>query len=246
LIDSLMNWVGPLFATVGALVIGGGAITTLAFALFKLLGEKWLSARFDQQLEAYKHAQQKELEELRFKINALLDRTTKLHQREFEVLPEAWARLIDAYGAAMVLASVMQQTPDLDRMSSQHLDEFLATGSLQKWEQAELRQHPKKTDYYRDRIFWRRLDETKNRSRETHIYLRKNGIFIPVDIRKKFDIVDNLIWNVILEREVDEQMKTLPRMRAKADALNRDGENLVKALEEDIQKRLWYSDLIQA
>jgi hypothetical protein len=62
--------------------------------LFKVLGEKWLNAKFEERLAQYKHAQQKEIEQLRFRINSLMDRTTKLHQHEFDVLPEAWSRLM--------------------------------------------------------------------------------------------------------------------------------------------------------
>jgi len=46
-------------------------------------------------LLAYKHEQQKELEHLKFSINAQMDRATKLHQREFEALPEAWSNSTD-------------------------------------------------------------------------------------------------------------------------------------------------------
>ena len=52
---------------------------------------QWLDSKFAERLEAYKHQQQRELEQLRFQINALFDRVTKLHQREFQVLPDAYA-----------------------------------------------------------------------------------------------------------------------------------------------------------
>jgi hypothetical protein len=74
-----------------ALVGGGAAVVTstvaLAYWLFKLFSEKWLTAKFDERLAAYRHQQQKELEELRFKIRSLMDRTTKLYQREFFARP---------------------------------------------------------------------------------------------------------------------------------------------------------------
>lgn len=82
-----------LLKAIGLLVVAAGGLTAIAYAIFKNLGEKWLDARFDERLAAYKHEQQKELEQVRFKITALLDRATKLHQREFEVLPEAWSLL---------------------------------------------------------------------------------------------------------------------------------------------------------
>jgi hypothetical protein len=62
-----------IFAAIGAFILGSGAISAIAFGLFKVLGEKWLNAKFEERLAEYKHAQQKEIEQLRFRINALMD-----------------------------------------------------------------------------------------------------------------------------------------------------------------------------
>src|SRR5258706_7575844 len=88
-----MDFLSNLLATIGAVVIGAGAVGAFAWWLFRLFSEKWLNSKFEERLAAYKHEQQKELEHLKFEINAQMDRATKLHQREFEALPEAWARL---------------------------------------------------------------------------------------------------------------------------------------------------------
>jgi len=90
----------PLVTAIGALVLGGGALTTITYWGFKLLASKWLDSKFAERLQALKHDQQKELEELRLKINTLFDRTTKLHQNEFESLPHAWALINDAHAYA--------------------------------------------------------------------------------------------------------------------------------------------------
>lgn len=82
--------VRSLFALVGLVLGAGGGVAIVAYALLRFFGEKWMNAKFEERLAAFKHAQEKELEELRYKINALLDRTVKLHQKEFDVIPEAW------------------------------------------------------------------------------------------------------------------------------------------------------------
>jgi hypothetical protein len=63
------------------------AMVAAAYAFFQFLGRRWLEARFAERLEKFKHDQNQEIERLRYRINALMDRTTKLHQHEFEVLP---------------------------------------------------------------------------------------------------------------------------------------------------------------
>lgn len=60
----------PYLALLG---IATSAIITIGLASWgavKLVGERWISNRFNEKLEAFKHAQQQELEHLKFQINA--------------------------------------------------------------------------------------------------------------------------------------------------------------------------------
>jgi hypothetical protein len=86
----IVHW---LLAAVG----GGGGCAAVAYLAFKFLATKWLENKFAERLEAYKHQQQKELEQLKFQINASFDRLTKLHQHEFQVLPDAWGVLVRSF-----------------------------------------------------------------------------------------------------------------------------------------------------
>jgi hypothetical protein len=54
--------------TIGGLIMAGGGGAAIAFALFKVFGEKWLNAKFEERLAEYKHAQQKEIEQDGFTI----------------------------------------------------------------------------------------------------------------------------------------------------------------------------------
>lgn len=148
-IFDLMRNVFALTAGVGAVL---AALTGLAFGLFKLFGDKWLTAKFDERLENYKHAQQRELEKLRFTINALMDRTTKLNQHEFEVLPQVWALLSEAYSEAAHFTSPLQSYPDLNRMTPAHLIEFLEKSPLENWQKAELSTQSDKPAHPRKKI----------------------------------------------------------------------------------------------
>ncbi len=120
-----MDIVQKLLSFFGLAAISLGGVAAFAYWLFKLFSDKWLTAKFSQQLEKNKHDQQKELEDLRFEFNKLMDRTVKLHQREFDVLPEAWALLVEAYGITMAVTSSMQQYADVERMNEIQLDAFL-------------------------------------------------------------------------------------------------------------------------
>jgi hypothetical protein len=242
----LYDTLNTLLVAIGGVAVIVTALTAGAYGLFRLFAERWLKSRFDQQLEAFRHAQQKELEELRYKINALLDRALKLHQHEFDTLPDAWSRLNDSWGLALSVISPLQSYPDLDRMSAPQLEQFLASSPLDLWEQDELKGKSQKMDYYRGRIAWRRLAEAREKSRETHIFLRKNGIFILPSIRKKFDVLDEMIWDALVEHETNLTMNAFPRLTQKADALRRQSDALFKELEGEVQSRLWNAESIEA
>jgi hypothetical protein len=87
--------------------IAATAVVAAAYAVFQFLGKRWLEARFAERLEKFKHDQNQEIERLRYRINALMDRTTKLHQHEFEVLPEIWNKLGIAFSATSNFTSRM-------------------------------------------------------------------------------------------------------------------------------------------
>ena len=233
-----------ILKAVGLIVLGGGGLAAIVYSFFRFLGAKWLETKFSERLEAYKHKQQKELEELRFRINSLFDRTTKLHQREFDVLPEAWGQLNDAYWFTRSFTSPLQTYPDLRRMTAAHLEDFLKDCPLTGWQKDELRASEDKTQYYQDAIFWHRLAECRKAARDCHVYLLKSGIFLPADLRRKFKDIEDLIWAAIQEHEM---IKTYPEMRklrdTKEEKLRVDGEKMLEALEADVSGRLWNSTL---
>ena len=115
------------------------AVVAAAYAVFQFLGKRWLEARFAERLERFKHDQNQEIERLRYRINALMDRTTKLHQHEFEVLPEIWDKLGIAFSATSNFTSRMASYPDLDQMGEAQFSEFLAACELFGWQKDELR-----------------------------------------------------------------------------------------------------------
>jgi hypothetical protein len=241
-----MDHLDTLLKTLGALVAAGGGLVAIAYAIFRKFGEKWLDARFEERLAAYKHEQQKELERVRFQISALLDRATKLHQREFEVVPEAWAKLNVANWNVSAFVSPMQSHPDLNRMSAAQLKEFVAACELQEWQKQELLAEPDKTRYYIDQIFWHKLHEAKAASREASIFIATHGIFLPVDIKSRFDALTKLIWEALDEHEFNKRYGTAPLERKKQQALQTEAPPLLKELEALVQGRLWNSERVAA
>lgn len=234
-----MELLSNIFAFVGYLVVGIGAVGTFAWWLFRTFSERWLNAKFEERLAAYKHEQQKELEHLKFSINAQMDRATKLHQREFEALPEAWARLMDAHGVVASLVSRYQSTPDLNRMTGDQLADFLSNSELVEWQRQAVRDAGDKTSAYRNQFEPFKIAKAKKISRKFYLYFRKNGIFVREPIKQQFEQLDQLMLDALTEHQMNFQHKT--REFKSIDRLASEGEKMVKALEGEVQKRLWDS-----
>jgi hypothetical protein len=233
-------------------LFGGGAAVIVAIAgfsywLFKLFSEKWLSAKFHERLEDYKHQQQKELEELRFKINALMDRTTKLHQREFDVLPEVWAKLVLAHGGVRSVTGSFQSYPDLDRMTEAHLTEFLDKCPLDNWEKERIKREPKKSDIYIKAINFHKAFEARKMLADFYRYLRANGIFVRNEIKVEFDAMAALMNATLVEQEVYLQHETRgPDSRKEREQFAKESDGMLKKLEGKVQARLWDSQALDA
>ena len=214
--------------------------TGLATWAFKLFGEKWLSAKFSERLEAYKHAQQKELERLKFNINALMDRTTKLHQYEFDVLPQLWGLLNDAFGHSIRLVSRLQTNPDLDRMEPAQLTEFIESCELAQWQKDKLSAMQRKNDEYFKMIFWHKLNKANKAVIEFNNFYVKNGIFIQSDLKTHFDEIRDMMFEALNEKEFEES-HGVPRegRYEKSDRLWKDGQTKLGEIGALVQNRLW-------
>lgn len=234
-----MDTLDQLSKVVGSIVIVGGGLSVIVYQAFKYLAAKWLDTKFKERLQLLQHQHEDEIEQLRFKISAMLDRATKLHQREFEVLPEAWAKLNDSFWNIRSFVSPIQSYPDIDSMSIPQQNEFIASCLLKDWEKIQLREIEKKNTFYQEKIFWHDLHNAQTKARDAYTYLIKNGIFVDDDIRTKFSTLHDLIWEALTEHQFNEEHHIRPRHREKVQPFMATGENLMKELERVIHERLW-------
>lgn len=234
-----MDSVRLVLEAIGAIIVAGGGIALIVYAVFKHLAVKWLDAQFAERLQSLQHRHQRELEELRFKIAALLDITTKLHQREFDMLPEAWSKLNDAFWEARATTAVARQYPDIEKMNAAHQAEFIDGCRLQSWEKEELRQSERKNEYYQKRIAWHDLSEARKKSRESHIFLLKNGIFFSEELRNAFHRVDDIVWDAVVEHGMNVEHEARSTMHEHITVLMQQGEPLLHELERKMRERLW-------
>lgn len=234
-----MGTVNYLLTLIGYLVVAGGSLSVIVFQVFKHLGGKWLDARFDKRLQELKHQQAQEIEGLRYKVSALLDRAMKLHQREFEVLPESWAKLCDAFWKASAIVTSFRQVHDLNRMGDMHREEFISKSRLHDWQKAEVRDAADKTAKYEEMDFWHTLADAKGACTASSRYLGVQGIFVEPELRKKMDRLNHMIWSALIEAEIGLQIPMHERQRDEGEALRTDGARIRDELEMAIHHRIW-------
>jgi len=146
---------------------------------------------------------------------------------------------MDAYGIIMSLVSPLQSTPDLNRMRQDQLEDFITTSKLPEWQRQLVRDAADKTSAYRNQIEPFKITRARKASRKYYLYFRKNGIFIREPIKQKFDELDELLIAALAEHELNFQTQT--REFKSIGRLSKEGELMVKALEAEVQKRLWDS-----
>lgn len=228
-------------------IVGLGITATVAgsaaYATFKLLGKKWIDARFAERLEKFKHDQSQEIERLRYRINALMDRTAKLHQHEFDVLPGVWQKLTIAFSTTTGFTSRLTKYPDLDGMGEAQLAEFLASSELLSWQRDELRQGHERNRRYQEMIFWHRLQRVAELHADFHNYFISNGIFIQPELKEQIRTLSNMMYDAFREHQLDAENPIPGEGRfAKSDCLRREGDGKLQSIEREIQGRLWESN----
>jgi hypothetical protein len=223
-------------------IAAGGTAGLVTFGLFKWLGQNWMENRFKKSLEAYRHEQNKELEQYKQKVNALFRRITKIHEKEFEVLPIAWQKLMDAYGNVSAIVSVYQEYPNLNVMGESRLKEFLGTSKFSQSHMDEIIEARDKNVAYQNIVFWYILNDALANLNDFHNYLLYNKIFLSSDLFLKFREIDNLLSAALLDiRAAKESPELKLRQKAYRDIKDK-SESIIVEIENLVQKRLHYRE----
>lgn len=238
--------VEPYFAVLGITAVSAAAIVAAAFAGIKWFGERWITAKFSERLEAFKHAQQQEIEHLKFQINASMDRAVKLHQKEFEVVPEAWASLVMTVNTVKAFTSAFQSYADLQRMNADELDEFFEGAEFTKSKINEIRAADDINKAYQEAVFSRGLNKTIATFRDHHTYVLKNAIFMTPDMERRFRELGDFAWDALQEHRIGHELRAEWKDRDKRERFEEEGTRKLNELQSEVQKRLWSGAQIPA
>lgn len=231
------------FQFVGWIVLFSGGGAAIAYALFVFLGKKWIENKFATKLEEYKSAQNRELEDFRYKINTLFNRVLKIHEKEYEVLPEAWAKLHEAKDYISDLVNPFQQYPDFSRLNEAGIRSYLHKLEWEDYQIADLINADDKNEHFIEKIFWHRLKKAQSKFFDFHSYISKNRILLSEALKEQFDKADTLMWDALVKREIGVEAKDYKMKNEAYKMLNKDIEVILVAIEKLVQKRLRYDEV---
>jgi len=193
------------------LVVGGPSVVAALVAtagLWKWLGQKWVEQHFGIRLEKFKAEQQKELEglkseqqkELERLRHLLSSRISKIHEKEFEVLPKAWLTLNALHGSvALALDLTFKMHPDFRTLPDAQLEELLTASPVSSLGVSSLSDYQKdalrklkgadRQKYFTEAMAGVYLDHAVEQHRIFNNYLIEHRIFMTDDLRKTFGAV---------------------------------------------------------
>ena len=177
---------------IGQVVLAGGGGALVAFLLFKFLGKSWLQ-----------HELAKDLETAKSEIALVLSRRMKLHDQEYIVFPEIWAKLGKAYASLGNAVVSFRSIPNFKIYSHEEFSEWLVRNDFTEDEQRFLVAATDKSAAYCKILDFRDLSKAHTDFVDFSNYFKANRIFLQNDIKRKLDEVRDLMWSAWVDRKMD-------------------------------------------
>ena len=240
--DAIFDWIGR--ATVFAIPIAG---VILWFGRTYI--DKWLTKRFQGQLDALRHVQALEFAKLKIAFDAKLHRATKLHEREFEILPKAWHMLGEAGGAIQLLINPDQTHTDVDKLDQLALREFLGPIPLSDGEKQAILEAPsgERTNLFIERKLRYQMVEASTLAQNFHNFIAGHGVFIEPTLRKKLLKLSEVYASVVSTHSMLLVHGTPPKVDV--GALNRrkleSTTTLISEIGDAISERIWGASRVE-
>jgi len=233
-----------LFAIFGQLVLTILVATGAAWSVFVWLGKRWIEQKFSKDLEHFRQEQAKELEQLRHSINSAFSRISKIHDREFEVLPRIWRTVRRAHGAVLHLVSPLKEWPDFSSLPPDSFEEFMESSRLGSSARIRVKACENGKDrlsQYQAEIYWVDLHQAKKVVNSFQNYFVLNRIFIPDEIKAALEDFRILLHKSIISYE-DGKDDGDRKLRREASKFVGEIDLKFAELERMIQKRLRYEE----
>jgi hypothetical protein len=143
--------------------------------------------QFDKKLTDVKDAQNKEIERLKEQLSHLGDRGKRSNEMEFSAIRSVWEAFVEAWLStnSAVIASI--EVPDFAALSDEDIESIVTSDGLSSQEKKRLLDSNDKHKIYVRIMTWKLIARAGSEINTARLLLRKQRIFMPKEIREKFD-----------------------------------------------------------
>jgi hypothetical protein len=234
-----------VMAFIGQILLAGGGGAVVAYVLISWLGKRWIEDKFAKSLEASKAAHLQELEKFKAQTNALFNQISKIHDKEFEILPNAWFKLHQSLGSLGIVAAMFKEYPDVKRYNDNELHELMQKRNFSESERERIMSADpsERNKSFEEIVFWQDLNIAYEKWTDFHNYLIYNKIFLNLDLFEDFTNIDKRLQNILIDLRYGKQdtMQDLNIKAIQEYMKFKDDEELFE-IERKIQKRLRYQE----
>ncbi len=230
-LSSIGAWIAQVTAAFG------GSFLAFIGATSSKFGERFLGHHFDRKLADLKHDQNAQIEALRAELAHLSDRGRRSNEREFDAISAVWEKFVDAYLATTNCAIDFHQHPDLVRLSTDNLLDFLDETPLTDAQKKTIIEATDKNDRYRSFVTLRSINAAHKAIFDVRQLLRKNGIFVPDDLARAFQSAIEVLTKAEVQRYMEFSYKG-PRDLTDVSFLLINGDKIFNELNVAVRNRL--------
>lgn len=215
-----------IFKTIGEIVAYGGGAVAIAYIVFTFLGKKTVEVWFDKRLKKFE-----------YELNSLFNRVTKIHEKEFEVLPQAWIKLDSLLDLICQFLRETHYIPELNQKSPSDLEKFLSERNLAEDAKQRICSAVDKKNQY----FYERSKKAADACLDFQDYISKNAIFLSSDIKGKFKEAEITIRTAWAIRDTAKNSQGRQEDITKAcNIVTKQIPPIMEEIEELVQKRLHF------
>jgi hypothetical protein len=225
----------------GHFLIIFGLSGSTAYGWFRFLGQKWIEQKFSKSLEEFKHEQAKEIAKQQLQIDSIFNRVSKLHDKEYEILPHTWKLLNEAYNRIQWIEVKFHTHPDLNNMTSENLEKFMDKSDLNFDENVKdlMRKQDDKNKLYLMITKKRALKDAYKYYVEFQRYFIENSIFMKSDLKTKIEAIDALLLNLLTSSDVGQKSGDSRFVNEEYNQADGPIKNLLMEISEYIHSRLY-------
>lgn len=182
--------IDAMFSLLGQIIAPGGIGALVAYGLFQVFGKGWIETQLAKDLEAAKS-----------ELSLLASRKLKLHDREYIVFPEVWAKLNKAYASLGAMIAPLRQGPSFNLMSDAQFQSWMQRSDLSDSEKEYLVEESDKNKAYVRILDFRLLRASEADYFDFLTYLQANRIFLSPEIKENLDHIASVLrgsWSKIM------------------------------------------------